>query len=73
MTKQLEKAIDELRALPEPEQDAIAQFVLDALAEWKWDRLLESETSLRLLEKMAEAARQEHEEGETIDLDDICR
>jgi hypothetical protein len=69
----LDKAISELRALSTPEQDAVAEFVLDVIAERKFDQLIESEASIRVLEKMAKAALEEHRRGETIDIDDLCR
>ena len=38
MTQLLEKALDEVRKLPEPEQDAIAKMILDELEdETAWD------------------------------------
>jgi hypothetical protein len=73
MAAPLEKAISELRALPQAEQDAVAEFVMEVIAERKFDQLIESEASIRLLEKMADAALTEHREGKTLDLDEICR
>jgi hypothetical protein len=73
MTKHLENAIAEMRSLPEREQEAISQFILDVIAERKFDRLLESEASLRLLERMADEALEADRRGETIDVEDLCR
>ena len=73
MTKSLEKAIEELRKLPEPEQDILAEFIASVVAERKFDRLLESPASLALLEKMADAALEEHRRGETVDIEELWR
>ena len=73
MTKHLERAIAEMRALPEKEQDTLSDFVLEVIEECKFDQLLESEASLRLLEKMAREALEEDRRGETIDVEDVCR
>ena len=73
MTKHLERAIAEMRALPEKEQDTLSGFVLEVIEERKFDQLLESEASLRLLEKMAREALEEDRRGETIDVEDVCR
>jgi len=73
MTKALDKAIDELRALPEPEQDVLAEFLEGIIAERKFDRLLESPESLELLNRMADAALEDHRRGETRDIEDLCR
>jgi hypothetical protein len=61
-----------MRALPEPDQDILAEFVLEVVAERRLDRLLASDASLRLLERMAQAAIEEHRQGKTIDLNDVC-
>ena len=38
MTQLLEQALTEIRKLPQPEQDAIATFILEELAdEQRWD------------------------------------
>ncbi len=73
MTEALEKALDQLRELPEPEQDILAEFIASIVAERKFDRLLESPESLAVLNRMADAALDEHRRGETIDLEEICR
>jgi hypothetical protein len=73
LVESLEKAIKELRGLPEPEQEVLADFIASIVAERKFDRLLESPASLRVLEKMAEAAMEEHRRGETMDVEDLCR
>jgi hypothetical protein len=68
MTKLLEDAIDKVRQLGEPEQDAIAQIVLDEIAsEARWDELF-----ARLPEKLAglaDRAWAEHEAGQSEELD----
>lgn len=73
MTDQLEKAITELRDLPEREQDILAEFIASIVAERKFDRLLESPESLELLNKMADAALEEHRRGETRDIEELWR
>lgn len=73
MTKLLEKAIDELRQLPEPEQDVLAEFIANIIAEGKFDRLLESPESLDLLNRMADAALEEDRRGETLDIEELWR
>jgi hypothetical protein len=73
MTKLLDEAIDELRKLPEPEQDVLAEFIANIVAERQFDRLLESPASIALLEKMADAALEEDRRGETIDLEELLR
>jgi hypothetical protein len=68
MTKMLEKALAKAKELPEAEQDAIAQIVMDEIeSERRWDALLaKSPESLR---KLADRAWNEHESGESQELD----
>ena len=73
MTESLEKAINDLRELPETEQDILAEFIAGIVADRKFDRLLESPASLELLNRMADAALEEHRRGETIDLEELLR
>ena len=73
MTKLLEKAIDQLRELPETEQDVLAPFIADIIAERKFDRLLESPESLEILNRMADAALEQDRRGETRDIDELWR
>lgn len=71
--KQLERAIDKMRALPEQEQDALSDFVLEVIEEREFDQLLASDASLRLLERMAQAALDADRRGGTVDIDEVIR
>ncbi len=73
MTDSFEKAIAELRALPELEQDVLAEFIASIVAERKFDLLLETPASIELLNKMADAALEEHGRGETVDMEELFR
>lgn len=73
MTELLERAIRELKELPAPEQDILAEFIATIIAERRFDRLLESPASIELLNKMADAALEEDRRGETVDLDELLR
>jgi hypothetical protein len=68
MTKLLEQAIERVRQLPETEQNAIAQIVLEEIeSERQWDeRFSKSSDKLRIL---ADSAWAEHEAGKTEELD----
>ncbi len=68
MTDLLKKAFDAASRLPEDEQDAVAEWLLAELAsEEKWEeRFTDSQGALSLL---AQEALNEHERGETEDLD----
>lgn len=68
MTKLLEQAIAKVRGLPEVDQDAIAQIVLDELeSEQKWDELFAK--SPGKLQKLADEAWADHEAGLSEELD----
>ena len=68
MTKLLEQALAKARELPEVEQDAIAQMVLEEIeSERKWDeRFSRSADKMR---KLADQAWAEHEAGRSEELD----
>ncbi len=69
MTKLLEQAIAQVKALPESEQDAIAVIILEELEDEKrWNELFAS--SQDLLAELAEEALTEHREGKTMPLSD---
>ena len=62
MTKLLEKAISEVQRLPEDEQDAIAQLILEELEdERRWDAVFAG--SPDVLEKLLEEAEAEDRAG----------
>jgi hypothetical protein len=68
MTKLLETAIAKVRDLPEAEQNAIAQIVLDEIeSERRWDELFAR--SPDKLRKLADEAWAEHEAGGSEELD----
>lgn len=69
MTEMLEEALRKVAALPKEEQDAIASQIIDTLQdETAWtERLARNPEKLRLL---AEEARRESRNGETLPLDD---
>lgn len=64
MTKLLEKAMNQVAALPASEQDAVAAIVLEELAsEKRWsDSFAESQDKLA---KLADEARAEYTAGRT--------
>ena len=68
MTKLLEDAIAKLRLMPDDEQDAIAQLVLDEIeSERRWDELFAK--SPEKLRKLADHAWAEHEAGGSGELE----
>jgi hypothetical protein len=68
MTKLLEEAIAKVRQLPEAEQNAIAQLILDEVeSEKQWDELFAK--SPEKLRKLADKAWAEHEAGQSESLD----
>jgi hypothetical protein len=68
MTKLLEQAVAKAKELPEAEQDAIAQIVIDEIeSERRWDELLAK--SPEKLRKLADRAWAEHEAGGSEELD----
>ena len=68
MTKLLEKAFEEASKLPNIEQNALAKWLLEELeAERKWKKSFsESED---ILDRLAEEALEEHQQGKTKPLD----
>jgi len=69
MTEMLEEALRKVAALPKEEQDAIASQIIDTLqdeAAWA-ERLARNPEKLR---RLADQARQEHRNGETLPLDE---
>ena len=68
MTKLLEQAVAKARELPEAEQDAIAQLVIDEIeSEQRWDELIAK--SPEKLKKLADRAWAEHEAGGSQEFD----
>ncbi len=68
MTALLEKALNEAKALPAAEQDALASLILEEIkSENRWDELFAGSQSQ--LSKLAEIAITEYKSGKTISLD----
>lgn len=68
MTQSLEKAILEIRKLPDEEQDAIAAVIMAELeSERQWDNAFE--TSRAELDQLAEEALKEYSDNKTELLD----
>ena len=66
MTRLMEKAIAAIKSLPEQEQDALAQELLDRLdEESEWSRLVGSPKSQAWMAEAAREALAEHDRGET--------
>ncbi len=64
----LEKAIEEASRLPENEQEAVGAWLLEELAsERRWDELFRRSGSV--IDRMADEALREDEEGKTEPLD----
>ena len=65
MTHLLQQAVDEVRKLPEPQQDAIAAIILDELAdERRWQENFARSTDQ--LARMAEKVRDDIRAGRVI-------
>ncbi len=74
MTTLLEKAITELKNLPEGEQDRIARELLDVLAsDRRWDALFADPRSESLLKSLADEARDDIARGDVFDFDPASR
>jgi hypothetical protein len=68
MTDLLERAFAEASKLPADQQDRLAQWLLDELADdVLWDERLAGTTDA--LSRLAREAHEEHKAGETQDLD----
>lgn len=68
MTQLMEKALAEIRKLPEEEQEAFAAWILEELeSERKWNKLFAK--SEDLLAQLADEALEEHRAGKTKKLD----
>ena len=71
MTEMLEKAISQMKQLPETDQDAMAHLILAELeSERRWDASFAHPKSPLLLEKLLAEAEAEDEAGLTQDCDD---
>jgi len=64
MSELLEKAFAEVAKLPERDQDAIAEWLLEELhSEREWERTLADSSDV--LSRLADEALEEHREGRT--------
>ena len=67
MTKLLEQAFERASELPQEEQDRFARFLLAQLeSERQWTELFSRPESEDLLEKLADEAIAEHQEGRRL-------
>ena len=74
MSKVLDQALEELKALPEDAQDAIAHDLLEMIrSERKWDELFADPRSDALLKRLAAEADDEIARGEVFDFDPATR
>ena len=70
MSTLLDKAIAELKSLPEDTQEAIASDLLEMIeSEKRWDKLFADPRSEKFLEKMAAEVQAEIDAGHVIDGD----
>lgn len=77
MNRLLVTAFDEVRRLPDREQEALAATIIhiihgdlpNAPEDAEWDRLLASPESQAFLEEMATKVRAEETTGRTLDID----
>ena len=70
MSTLLEKALEQVAALPRDEQDAIASQILLTLADDdEWKKRFSGKRDV--IRRMAREALEEDERGETIPLDDL--
>ena len=68
MTALLEKAVNQIKALPPEEQDAVASLILEEIkSEKRWDELFAG--SQGQLARLAEEAIAEYKAGKTRPLD----
>lgn len=68
MTKVLEKAFDEASKLPESEQNALGEWLLNEIqSEREWDHAFSR--SQNLIASLAKEALAEHRRGQTDELD----
>jgi len=72
MTKLFEQAVAEIEMLPEETQDAIAERLLEALDEQRWDEQFTATTDEQWA-RIATRVREEIAAGNILPLDDILR
>jgi DNA phosphorothioation-dependent restriction protein DptG len=65
MTQVLQQALESLNALPEAQQNEIAQRLLEEIEEAKWQASFDRPESKDFLQTMAEKVRAERRAGQT--------
>jgi hypothetical protein len=73
MIPKLRQAFDKVEVLSEPEQEALADRIMETLdsEERIWDDLFARPEILAPLQKLADEALAEHRRGESLPLDDF--
>jgi len=73
MIPKLRQAFDKVEVLSEPEQEALADRIMETLdsEERIWDDLFARPEILARLQKLADEALAEHRRGESLPLDDF--
>lgn len=69
MTALLRQVMDQIDKLPEAKQDKIAEDLLEALEDARWDESFAREPEKLAI--MADEARHAYHEGRTVDADSI--
>ena len=64
MTEQLRAAFDQVEKLPQAQQDAIAQMILDELDEQEWDAIVSSPKGQATMRKLLAEAQKEIDSGQ---------
>ena len=67
ITEQLKHAIEEAQRLPEAEQNAIAERILDEIEEREWDTIVSQPHVQHALARLVEAGHEEYQRGKTIE------
>ena len=65
MTEQLKEAYERALQLPDAEQNAIAERILDEIDNQEWDDLVNQPRSLEAIQRMVRQLRREEAAGET--------
>jgi hypothetical protein len=70
MTEALEKALSKARSLSPEEQNRLAELIEEEYEQIEWRRLVQSQPSLRALEKLGKQALEEFRSGKTTSMDE---
>jgi hypothetical protein len=68
MTAALQQALDEVRKLPDAEQDEIAQWLIQELKDRAWETQIERDVAAGKLDGIAEQVLADHRAGKTTPL-----